>query len=280
MPCIDYTKDTSEVDVAPRIAARQALSNSRYSPILKSGIGLFYQPPQPGQTLPEIGSPNLKSQRALHSMLGVEQPLSQQVSLSVEAFDKEMKHLIFTRVDGSGNTVTENSGTGRVYGLDLLLRYRPDARFFGWVAYTLSRSTRQPAPDEPSRLFIYDETHIVNVLGSYQLGRNWELGARFRYMTGFLYKACTGGLYNNSTGTYSCYGPFIQRRLAPFHQLDLRIEKTWNYERFKVSAYMDVINAYYHNSEDYAVPKYDYSGVKALSLSLPLLPSIGVRGEF
>jgi outer membrane receptor protein involved in Fe transport len=213
-------------------------------------------------------------------MLGVEQPLSQQVTLSVEAFDKEMKHLIFARTDGSGNRITENSGTGRVYGLDLLLRYRPDARFFGWVAYTLSRSTRQPAPDEPSRLFIYDETHILNVLGSYQLGRNWELGARFRYMTGFLYKACTGGLYNNSTGTYSCYGPLIQRRLAPFHQLDLRIEKTWNYEHFKVSSYMDVINAYFHNSEDYAIPNYDYSGVKALSLSLPLLPSIGVRGEF
>ena len=277
---LDYTKDTSKVDVAPRIAARQALSNSPYSPILKSGIGLFYQPPLPQQTLPEIGNTDLKSQRALHSMLGVEQPLSQQVTLSVEAFDKEMQNLIFTRVDGSGNTVTENSGTGRAYGLDFLLRYRPDARFFGWVAYTLSRSTRQPAPDEPSRLFIYDETHLLNVLGSYELGRGWELGARFRYMTGFLYRACTGGLYNNATGTYSCYGPLTQRRLAPFHQLDLRIEKTWSYEHFKVSAYMDVINAYFHNSQDYAIPNYDFSGVKPLSLSLPLLPSVGVRGEF
>jgi TonB family protein len=277
---LDYTKDTSEFDVAPRIAARQAVTNSPYSPILKSGIGLFYQPPQPGQTLPEIGNPELQSQRALHSMVGVEQPLSKLVTASVEAFDKEFNHLISRRTDGSGNTTTENSGTGRAYGLDLLLRYRPDARFFGWVAYTLSRSTRQGAPDQLSRLFIYDETHILNVLGSYQLGRGWELGARFRYMTGFLYGACAGGLFDNSIGTYRCYGPRTQRRLAPFHQLDLRVEKTWTYEHFKVSAYMDVINAYFHNSEDYAIPKYDYSGVKTLSLSLPLLPSFGVRGEF
>jgi hypothetical protein len=277
---LDYTKDTSQVDVAPRISGRQALSNSPFSPILKSGFGMFYQPPQPAQTLPEIGATNLTSERTLHAMVGAEQPLTKLVSLSVEGFDKEMSHLIFTRMDGSGNTVTENSGKGRAFGLDFLLRYRPDSRFFGWIAYTLSRSTRQTAPDQPTQLFIYDETHVLNVLGSYQLGRGWEFGSRFRYMTGFLYNACAGGLFVNSTGAYRCYGPLTQKRLAPFHQLDLRIEKTWTYTQFKVSAYMDVINAYFHNSPDYAVPKYDYSGVKALSLSLPLLPSLGVRGEF
>ena len=277
---LDYAKDTSSVDVAPRLAARQALLKSTHSPILKTGIGLFYQPPQPGQTLPELGSPGLYSQRALHSMLGVEQPLSDHVTLSVEAWDKQLRHLIYTRVDGSGDMVTENSGRGRAYGLDFLLRYKPDARFFGWIAYTLSRSTRQRAPDEAWQMFAYDETHILNALGSYQLGRGWELGGRFRYMTGFLYSACTGGLYNNSTGYYQCYGPFTQRRLAPYHQLDLRIEKAWVHPTYRVSAYMDVINVYFHNSADYAIPNYDYSGYKALSLSLPFLPSIGVRGEF
>lgn len=277
---LDYTKDTDEVDLAPRISARYAVLDKPFSPIVKGGIGEFYQPPQPGQTLPELGAANLRSELAMHSMLGIEQPLSKQVSVSVEGFEKEMRRLIVTRVDGSGNTVTENSGTGRVIGVDLLLRYRPDSRFFGWVAYTVSRSTRRLGPDEPTKLFIYDETHVLNVLGSYKLGRGWELGARFRYMTGFLYNACFGGLFDNSTGAYRCYGTTTQNRLAPFHQLDLRIEKTWWHPSFKWSAYLDVINAYFHNSPDYAVPNYDYSAVKPLSLSLPLLPSIGVRGEF
>jgi len=251
-----------------------------FSPILKGGIGLFYQPPAPGQTLPELGTPGLHSQRAVHSMLGFEQPLTKQVSISVEGFEKELRNLVYTRVDGSGNSVTANSGVGRVIGVDILLRYRPDSRFFGWVAYTLSRSTRQRAPDEPSRLFTYDEPHILNVLASYQLGRGWELGGRFRYMSGFLYRGCYGGLFDNSIGAYRCYGPLVQNRLGPFHQLDLRVEKTWTYPKFRWSAYMDVINAYFHSSPDYAVPNYDYSGYKNLSLSLPLLPSLGLRGEF
>ena len=277
---LDYSKDTGDVDLAPRISVRQTLVDKPYSPILKGGVGLFYQPPAPGQTLPVLGTPGLQSQRAVHSMLGFEQPLSKQVSLSVEGFEKELRRLIYSRVDGSGNNVTENSGTGRVVGVDVLLRYRPDTRFFGWVAYTLSRSTRTRAPDQPSQLFIYDQPHILNVLASYQLGRGWELGGRFRFISGFLYSSCYGGLFDNSVGMYRCYGPPTQSRLGPFHQLDLRVEKTWTYTNFKWSAYVDVINAYFHNSPDYAIVNYDYSGVKTLSLSLPLIPSFGLRGEF
>jgi TonB family protein len=276
----DYTKDTERTDVAPRISGRQALLQSRYSPVLKSGFGMFFQPPEPGQTLPELGTGGLRSQRALHAMFGVEQPLNEQVTLSVEAFDKEMSQLIFTTVDGSRNEHTANTGVGRAYGLDFLLRYKPDARFFGWIAYTVSRSTRQRIPGEATRLFAYDQPHVLNAVGSYRLGRGWELGARWRYISGFLYGACAGGLFDNSVGYYRCYGPFTQKRLGPFHQADLRIEKTWTYPNFKIAAYMDVINAYFHNSPDYAVRNYDYSGVKTLSLSLPLLPSLGVRGEF
>jgi hypothetical protein len=277
---LDYTKETHATDYSPRIAGRQTLLNSPYSPVLKSGFGLFYQPPDPEKTLPELGVTGLTSQRAFHSMFGVEQPLTRQVTLSVEAFDKEMRELVVTTFDGSGNAHTSNSGSGRAYGLDFLLRYKPDTRFFGWIAYTLSHATRQRTPDEGTRLFRYDQPHILNVLGSYNLGRGWELGGRFRYISGFLYTACAGGLFDNATGYYRCYGPYQQKRLGAFHQLDVRIEKAWTYPTFKVSAYMDVINAYFHNSPDYAVHNYDYSGVKTLSLSLPLLPSLGVRGEF
>jgi hypothetical protein len=249
------------------------------STVVKGGVGLFYQPPLPAQTLPELGTPNLTSSRAVHSMFGIEQSLTKQVSISVEGFEKELRDLVSMRLDGSGTLVTDNAGKGRVYGADLLLRYRADERFFGWISYTLSRSTRKLEPDEPTRLFLYDQPHIFNVLASYRLGRGWELGGRFRYMSGFLYRACSGGLFDNAVGGYQCYGPHEQKRFAPFHQLDLRIEKTWSSASSKISVYMDLINAYFHTSPDLAIPKYDYSGVKGLSLSLPLLPSLGIRGE-
>ena len=69
-------------------------------------------------------------------------------------------------------------------GVETLLKYKPDERFFGWLAYTLSRSVLQDAPDSPTYLFQYDQTHNLTVLGSYRLGRGWEFGARFRLVSG------------------------------------------------------------------------------------------------
>ena len=45
-----------------------------------------------------------------------------------------------------------------------------DDRFFGWVAYTLSRSERRSVNGEGLALFQYDQPHILTALGSYKLG--------------------------------------------------------------------------------------------------------------
>jgi hypothetical protein len=276
---LDYSKDTNQVDIAPRVAARYVLVDGPRSTVLKGGIGLFYQPPDPAQTLPQLGTAGLTSSRAIHTMLGFEQSLTKQVTLSIEGFEKELRKLVTTREDGSGNAFTENSGQGRVWGVDLWLRYHTSDRFFGWVAYTLSRATRRPAPDEPAELYRYDQTHILNLIGSYRLGRGWEIGGRFSYATGLPYRACYGGLYDSSTGEYRCYGKLNQQRLSAYHKLDLRVEKTWEISTCRLSAYIDILNAYDHYSPDKAVEKYDFSGVKPLSRSMPLLPSVGIRGE-
>jgi TonB family protein len=274
----DYSNDTSRYDIAPRITARYTLVDKPISTVIKGGCGLFYQPPEVEDTLPELGFHGLRSIRAIHSMLGVEQSLTKQVTLSVEGFEKEVDRIVNGRMDGSGAFSLENSGHERVFGADVLLRYHPDEKFFGWVAYTLSRATYWTA-GEQTRLFIYDQPHILNVLASYRLGRGWEVGGRFRFTSGFIYSSWYGGMLDNATGYYTPYGPMTRRRMAPFHQLDLRVEKMWKFTDVRLSAYLDLINAYNRWSPDYAVPKYDLSGFKPLSFSLPILPSIGVRAE-
>jgi hypothetical protein len=181
--------------------------------------------------------------------------------------------------DGGGS-VYNNLGTGYVVGSEVLLKYKPDAKFFGWVAYTLSRSIRREGPDDPQRLFQYDQTHILTVLGSYRLGRGWEFGARFRLVTGNLDTPITGGLYNANSGSYTQVSgsPFSQR-LPPFNQLDLRVDKKWVGRYGTFSMYLDVQNVYYaQNVEGYAY-NYNFSQ-KSKVTGLPIIPSIGVRGEF
>src|SRR5262249_6787504 len=155
---------------------------------------------------------------------GAEQEITRQIEVSSEAFYRQYDGVI---VQGQGNT-----GEGRAYGLETLLRYKPDERFFGFLAYTLSRSVRRDSPGEPERLFNFDQTHILTAIGSYRLGRGWEVGARFRLVSGSLRTPQTYGFYDNNVGAYipaQAYPPYGVRN-PTFHQLDIRIDKTWYFE--------------------------------------------------
>ncbi len=43
-----------------------------------------------------------------------------------------------------------------------------------WVAYTLSKSERKDPGASNFRLFDHDQTHILTVVGSYRLPKNWS----------------------------------------------------------------------------------------------------------
>lgn len=109
-------------------------------------------------SLAPFGNPGVASPSALHASLGVEQEMSHPLELSLEGFYKDLHELVVpvAAADQSANGQSyQNIGSGRIYGSELLLRYKPDGRFFGWVAYTLSRSD---ADNGASYVYDYDLT--------------------------------------------------------------------------------------------------------------------------
>jgi hypothetical protein len=170
---------------------------------------------------------------------------------------------------------------GQAYGLELFVKKKLTAKLGGFLSYTLSRSERSWVPGEPSRLFYLDQTHILTALASFDLGSGWELGGRFRYVTGNLYTPCEGGIFSAISTAYLCLnGAFNSRRLAPFHQLDVRVDKRWVFSDFTLGAYLDLINAYNRTNPDFIDYNHDFTENASVTGSLPLVPSLGVRGEF
>jgi TonB family protein len=268
---LDYTKDTKSWDLAPRVVVRQDVTSDPRTTV-KGGIGLFAQPPQPQETNAVFGIPGLSSNRAYHYDVGVEREFTRHIEASVEGFYKQLDHLVS---QGFGNT-----GSGVVYGAETLIRYKPDDRFFGWFAYTLSRSLRRDAPGMPLRLFGLDETHILTVLGSYRLGNGWEFGARYRLTSGYMYTPETYGFYDENAATYLALQsqPPNNTRLPLFHALDLRVDKSWKYPWGTLGVYLDVLNVY--NNGNVAGISYDYNSThSSFANDLPILPSIGIRAE-
>lgn len=114
---------------------------------------------------------------------------------------------------------------GRTIGFELLLRRALTQKLTGWVSYTLSRTTRS------TQVFLlgrrgrqtsipgdFDRTHVLNVIGAYDLGRGWRAGARF-----FFY---TGRPYSNRVFDVPV-PPYNDQRMPAFHRFDARVEKEW-----------------------------------------------------
>ncbi|HSU39245.1 MAG TPA: TonB-dependent receptor, partial [Polyangiaceae bacterium] len=284
----DFTYENSRVDVSPRMTARYELIPGRHATTLKAGSGLFFQPPGLGDIVLADNPKELRSQRSWQNSLGAEQRFSDHLLLSVEGFYNLLDNLIVRGVNAQGVPAYNNYGTGRIYGMEVMLRYSEDERFFGWVSYTLSRSERVYQPGQPSQLFYLDQPQILTLLGSYVLGRGWEIGTRFRYVTGNLYTPCVGlgpgsppGIYSSTQTSYLCLnGPQNSERLPAFHELDVRIDKHWVFGSFTLGVYLDVINVYNRVNPDFIAYNFDFTQSRPQTGSLPFIPSLGIRGEF
>ncbi|MET0592414.1 MAG: hypothetical protein ABW133_06930, partial [Polyangiaceae bacterium] len=281
---VDYASEASQVTVDPRLTARYDIAKSPLRTTVKAGAGMFHQPPQPFEAIAPFGSPNVKTNYAIHYSLGMEQQLSADLDLSLEGFYKDLKDLVVGRSAGtsaSGGTNFTNTGEGRAYGTEFLARWKPGGGpFSGFLAYTISKSERRLDDSRPFSTFEFDQTHILNMLATDKLGRGWSVGGRFRYVTGNPYTPYTGAVADFDAGVYTpIASPSLNSaRVAPFHSLDLRVDKTWTFTDWKLTAYLDVRNAYNRQNPEAMTYNYNYSQSTVLA-GLPILPIIGVRGE-
>ncbi|WP_370644078.1 TonB-dependent receptor domain-containing protein [Myxococcus sp. RHSTA-1-4] len=268
---------------SPRLAARYAL-NEQWT--LKGGTGLYHVFPTQGEPILEVGNPELLAERSLQSSLGAEWKPSPEWFVSAEGFYNRLSRLVVTSsrtVERGGQLVPErlaNDGRGTVYGAELLVRRALTDRLFGWLAYTVSRSERVDRPGAASRLFDNDQTHVLTLVGSYKLPGGWELGARFRYASGNPTTPVVGSVRDDLADIYvPFYGAVNSERLPAFHQLDVRVDKTWVYERWSLNLFLDLTNAYNRAAFEGVTYSYNYSQ-REYFRGLPILPVLGVKGSF
>ena len=278
----DYFSRIDEWTAEPRVSARQSLGKSV---VLKAGVGLFHQEPDFGEDYPGFGNPALHTEKAWHYAAGAEWQAARGLSLDGTLFYKSLFDLVSptskTTVDNGVVTplIYDNGGRGRVFGFEMLLRRDFSDQLTGWIAYTLSRSERLDSGKTDWRLFDYDQTHILTALGSYKFARNWTLGGRFRFVSGNPRTPVTGSVVNATADRYEpIFGTVNSARNPAFHQLDIRIDKRWVFNRFILNTYLDVQNAYNHKYAEGLQYSYDYTQSKPAS-GLPILTIFGVRGE-
>ncbi len=277
---LDYYREIERFTVDPRLVVTYALP---WGTLLKAGFGSFHQPPTPDQADPTTGNPALMAPASLHASLGAEQRLLGAVDVELTGFYKWLDQQVVrdpaTFFDPSAPPYV-SAGTGRILGLELLVRAQLWERFSGWLAYTLQRSFRTDGPGEAERLFSFDQPHILTLVGSVNLGRGWSAGLRFRLVSGNPYTPVVGAIYDAGSGTYApVFGETNSERAALFHQLDLRVDKTWTFDLWRLGLFLDVQNVYNQRSEEGLRYSFDYAQSEPQP-GLPILPILGVKGEW
>lgn len=275
---------TGETLPAPKFALRYRLSPEL---TYRLASGLYFQPPSGQQASRDLGNPDIKSARAWHLNVGLDRDFrdgsTDGSTLSAGVFVKKLENLIVpsaNRVTRDGTSVSEryaNGGVGRIHGLELTWKYRQD-RFGAGLAYTLAQSFRtQPGQSEyPSE---YDQTHNLNLLGSYQASR-WLWTARARYVTGSPFTPVVDGYFNADDGSFiPVRGAYFSERKAAFTQLDLRGERKIPLETWVLSFYFDIQNILNQKNIESVAYSYDYRERQDVT-GLGILPTLGVKGEF
>ncbi len=281
---LDYYGAIGRTSISPRLATRWKVSDDV---TLKGGVGLFTQPPLPNESDRAFGNPDITFEKAMHYAVGSEWRILDYLELDSTLFYRDMSDIVTStsdvRTDSNGNAQLvkyDNSGKGRAYGLEVLLRHYPQHRFFGWLAYTLSRAERWDPVKKLYAPFRYDQTHILTLVAGYNLPYNIDISSRFRLVSGSPYTPVVGSVWDADQDHYRpVYGSELSARHGTFHQLDLRIDKKFIYDTFIIGAYVDVLNVYNATNEEGTDYNYNYRKSAPVP-GLPIIPTLGVNGRF
>ena len=281
---------------------------------VKAAYGAYNQYSDARYILPSIGNPKLAPELANQFVVGYEQDLPWALNLDLQLYYTARSSLVsasssvYDTDTGRIPQLWANTGTGQTYGFELLLRRRPQAEgdFYGWVAYTLSHSVRRdvpvgaryfeqlangaqiltPYPATASQEYLspFDQTHILTIIGQWTLPKGFECGFRFRLVSGNpttpqergrIFADLDADAYVDDLAAV----PRNSTRFGTFNQLDVRVDKTFVYDLWKLTAYVEVMNVY--NQKNPEAYQYDYRYRQKVAVTLlPIIPVVGVKGEF
>ena len=248
-----------------------------------------------------------------HLVAGIEFRPSDNSQVTVEGFYKKYADYPFSVRDSIslaskgadygvyGDEAVLPVSKGNAYGFEILGRIKEYKGINAVITYTFVRSefTNKKGIYIPSS---WDNRHLLTITGTRSFRKNWDLGFKWRYIGGAPYtpwnveRSAVKTAWDAQGTGYLDYGKFNEKRLKAFHQLDLRVDKSWYYNNWSLMLYFDIQNAYNFkaNQQDYLVRVEDGNGKPVTDPNDPnkyllktiksnsgtVLPTLGIMIEF
>ncbi|GAA4273572.1 TonB-dependent receptor [Aquimarina gracilis] len=190
-----------------------------------------------------------------HYVLGLQHYFGPSSSISLEGFYKRYDDYPVSILDGVslankgadfevlGSEDVATVGRGRSYGAELQFQQKLTNNFYGIFAYTWFYSEFTGFDRDNYLPSVWDSRHLVSFTGGYKLKNNWEISARYRFAgeTPFVPTDLDATLANYPEVILD-YGRLGEEKLDTFSQLDLRIDKKWNFKNLSLDVFIEAQN--------------------------------------
>lgn len=245
---------------------------------------------------------NAKYTQSDHWVLGMEHYFSPSFLFSLEGFYKKYHHYPVSENDrvslankGAdfeilGNEPVDFTGSGKAYGIELLLQQKFNGKGYGIFSYTYFHSLFDIGDGNylPSS---WDSRNLISLTSGYKLSNNKEISLRLRHAGKTPYPSIDQekSLFSYPVLTYD-YNTLEQNRLGSFTQLDIRFDKKWNRSNYTFNFYFEIQNAlkssipqlpqYGLNRDDMGQLINPISIVRADSETNKMIPTLGIVIDF
>lgn len=244
--------------------------------LLTAGWGKHNQMPTGQQIVRLFGNPRLDHIRADHRVVGIAQKLNADWNWKSEVYYKKFSNLVVS--DPTLNYI--NAASGKAYGLEFLLKKEETDKLSGWFVLNLAKSQRRNDVTGEAFRFQYDEPVNTTLIGKYKLDEDWSFGMKWNYHSGAPYTPVTGTSGNYADGRFiPVYAGINSGTLPVYHKLDLRVDRLYVMDHWRLKAYFELNNVYRRKNIAGYTYNADYSAREPVySFELPI--SFGVQGEF
>lgn len=268
--------------LSPRLSITYNLSDQWF---LNGSVGTYYQLPSYTVLGYRDNANVLVNKEAVtyigvqHTVAGLEYRPERNLKITLEGFYKKYKNYPFSVLNqislanlGAdfgviGNEAVISNNEGRSYGFELLAQKKSNNGLYGILGYTFVRSEFENRNNQYVNSN-WDNKHLLTFTGGKKLGRNWEIGAKFRLVGGQPYtpydieqSSLVANYDVNNAGVLD-YTKLNTKRFNDYTQLDVRVDKTWYYKKWSLNFYIDVQNIYASVAErqDFLIPTVDENG--------------------
>ncbi len=259
---------------SPRVSARLRLLRNV---ALNLAGGRYYQPPTTFVLSLTPRNRNLKAQRADHFIAGLEWTPSETWRVTVEAYQKNYDNLVTQITRETGNFY--NSGSGAVRGLEINAQRAFTGRWTLQSSYAFVHARRRLRNEFPLVPLDVVRPHQLTLIGITAF-KGFTVAPKLRAASGLPYTRLTPIRQPDRTFLWELTNQ-ANRNAADFKrffQIDLRVERKFNFKRWSIAPYADMFNLTKHRNEFQV--NYLPFGVLDTTGERTLLPLVGVRMEF